>query len=97
MTWLAWWCVFLTTGYLITNHVVLPLYCKPLSYYWLQWYEPGSGHCPINEAKFYLWVGIINMFGDICILAVPIPALSKLQMPRGRKIAMYFIFFLGGL
>jgi hypothetical protein len=41
-------------------------------------YEPGSGHCPINEAKFYLWFGIINVFGDICILAVPIPALLKL-------------------
>ncbi|KAK2750977.1 hypothetical protein FQN57_000052 [Myotisia sp. PD_48] len=95
MTWLAWWCVFLTTGYLITNHIVLPLYCKPLSYYWNQWHNSKGGHCPIDEANFYLGVGIINMIGDFCILLVPLPAVLKLQMPPGKKVAVYFIFLLG--
>lgn len=97
MTWLAWCCVFITTGYLITNHIVLPLYCKPLSYYWSQFYKGSTGYCPVDEAKFYLGVGIINMFGDLCILAVPAPAVWRLQMPRAQKIAISFIFLLGGL
>jgi hypothetical protein len=43
-------CVFLTTGYLITNHVILPLYTQPLNYYWNQWYGT-SGWVRVNEAK----------------------------------------------
>lgn len=97
MTWLAWGCLFVTIGYLIANHVVLPLYCEPLPYYWLQFYDDAEGHCPVNEAKFYLGVGIINMFGDIAILSIPIPSVMKLQMPKGQKIAVLFIFLLGGL
>lgn len=97
MTWLAWWCAFITTGYLVANHVVLPLYCKPLSYYWTQWHDLDGGYCPVDEGNFYLGVGIINMIGDFCILLVPIPAVWKLQMPRGQKIAILFIFLLGSL
>ncbi|CAJ2504739.1 Uu.00g121330.m01.CDS01 [Anthostomella pinea] len=95
MTWLGWWCVFLTSGYLITNHIVLPLYCNPLSYYWTQWYEGSQGVVRINEAKFYLGVGIINLFGDICILSVPVASVWKLQMRKTQKIAVCFIFLLG--
>lgn len=97
MNWLAWWCVFLTAGYLISNHVVLPLYCQPLRHYWLQWYDPTGGTCPIDEANFYLVVGIINLIGDIFILLVPVPSVWRLQMPRGQKIAVSLIFLLGGL
>jgi hypothetical protein len=50
MTWLGWFCVVLTAGYLITNHVVLPLYTRPLHYYWNQWYG-GEGVVLVNEAK----------------------------------------------
>lgn len=54
MTLLGWWCVFLTTGYLITNHVVLPLYTRPLSYYWDQWYPGTRGVVLVDEAKVRL-------------------------------------------
>ncbi|PSN65116.1 hypothetical protein BS50DRAFT_51628 [Corynespora cassiicola Philippines] len=94
MSWLGWWCVFLTTGYLITNHIVLPLYTRPLSYYWNQWYG-AEGVILVNEAKFYLGVGIINLFGDICILAVPVRSVWKLQMNLTQKIAVLFMFLLG--
>lgn len=51
MTWLGWWCVMLTTGYLITNHIVLPLYTRPISYYWDQWYPNSKGVVLVDEAK----------------------------------------------
>jgi hypothetical protein len=95
MTWLGWWCVFLTTGYLITNHVVLPLYTKPLNYYWDQWYPDAKGRVLVDEAKFYLGVGIINLVGDICILSVPITSVLKLHMSRPQKYAVCFMFLLG--
>lgn len=94
MSLLGWFCVALTTGYLITNHIVLPLYTRPLSYYWNQWYG-ASGEVLVNEAKFYLGVGIINLFGDICILTVPVSSVLKLNMERTQKIAICLVFLLG--
>jgi hypothetical protein len=109
---MGWFCVALTTGYLITNHVVLPLYTKPLDYYWNQWYG-AEGVIQVDEAKvsgrrnlepafadqlqFYLGVGIINLFGDICILTVPISSVVKLRLEKTQKIAILLIFMLGSL
>ncbi|KAF9700472.1 hypothetical protein EKO04_001789 [Ascochyta lentis] len=94
LSWLGWFCVALTTGYLITNHVVLPLYTRPLDYYWNQWYG-AEGVVQVDEAKFYLGVGIINLFGDICILTVPISNVVRLRLERTQKIAIVLIFMLG--
>jgi hypothetical protein len=48
-------------------------------------------------SQFYLGVGIINLFGDICILAIPISSVMKLHMERAQKIAICFMFLLGSL
>ncbi|KAF9698550.1 hypothetical protein EKO04_003923 [Ascochyta lentis] len=94
LTWLGYFCLALTICYMIVNHVVLPLYTRPLSYYWEQWYG-AQGVLQVNEAKFYLGMGIINLFGDICLLAVPISSVLKLQMERTQKVAVCVIFLLG--
>lgn len=47
--------------------------------------------------QFYLVIGIINLFGDICILSVPIQKVLKLQMGKTQKIAVCFMFLLGSL
>ncbi|KAF2016342.1 hypothetical protein BU24DRAFT_441549 [Aaosphaeria arxii CBS 175.79] len=94
MSWMGWWCVFLTTGYLIANHIVLPLYTKPLSYYWDQWYG-AEGVLQVDEAKFYLGIGITNLIGDICILMVPVRNVWMLNMTKTAKVAVFFMFGLG--
>lgn len=48
MTWLAWFAFGLTTGYLVTNHIVLGLLARPLSYYWDQ-YNGAKGVLLVNE------------------------------------------------
>lgn len=50
LSWFGWFCIGLTAGYLITNHIVLPLYTQPLHYYWDQWYG-DEGVVQVNEAK----------------------------------------------
>ncbi|KZM25429.1 uncharacterized protein EKO05_0000649 [Ascochyta rabiei] len=94
LSWLGYCCFGLTLLYLIVNHVVLPLYTRPLSYYWEQWYG-AQGVLLVNEAKFYLGMGIVNLFGDICMLAVPISSVLKLQMERTQKVAICCMFLLG--
>ncbi|GME22743.1 hypothetical protein GTA08_BOTSDO11683 [Neofusicoccum parvum] len=96
LNWFGWFCICLSTSYLIVYHIVLPLYCNPLKYYWQQWNSPGAGVCPIKEGYFYLGTGIINLLGDIFILAIPIPDIWKLQLSRKEKAAIYLIFLLGG-
>ncbi|KAF2851564.1 hypothetical protein T440DRAFT_467810 [Plenodomus tracheiphilus IPT5] len=94
LTWLGWFCIALTSAYLLINHIVLPLYTRPLHYYWNQWYG-AKGVVQVNEAKFYLGMGVVNLFGDICILAVPVSSVLKLQMGRTQKIAICLMFLLG--
>jgi hypothetical protein len=55
--------VGITTGYLITNHIVLPLYTRPLSYYWNQWYG-AEGVVLIDEAKVCDPVAVIHHLAD---------------------------------
>ena len=50
MSYLGWFCVFLTTGYLIATHIVLLLYSRPISHYWNKWYG-SQGECLVDEAK----------------------------------------------
>ncbi|KAA8615318.1 hypothetical protein A1F94_010195 [Pyrenophora tritici-repentis] len=94
LNWLGWFSIVITVLYLITNHIVVPLYTRPLNFYWNQWYG-GTGVVQVNEAKFYLGISIINIFGDVCILAIPIASVRKLNMGRSQKIAVNFTFLLG--
>jgi hypothetical protein len=45
--------------------------------------------------QFYLGIGIINLFGDICILSVPVQRVLKLHLGLSQKIAVCFMFLLG--
>jgi hypothetical protein len=45
--------------------------------------------------QFYLGIGIINLFGDICILAVPVQRVLRLHLGLSQKIAVCFMFLLG--
>jgi hypothetical protein len=51
----------------------------------------------LTGSKFYLGVGVINLFGDICILTVPVSSVMKLKLARTQKIAISLIFLLGSL
>ncbi|KAI1524486.1 hypothetical protein PtrSN002B_007319 [Pyrenophora tritici-repentis] len=50
LNWLGWFSIVITVLYLITNHIVVPLYTRPLNFYWNQWYG-GTGVVQVNEAK----------------------------------------------
>ncbi|KAJ8117308.1 hypothetical protein OPT61_g1460 [Boeremia exigua] len=60
----------------------------------IRWYGT-DGVVQVDEAKFYLGVGIINLFGDICILTVPVSSVINLRLARNQKIAISLIFLLG--
>lgn len=71
--------------------------CAPVHYFWTQWTRnPGEGHC-INTIKYYRFQALPNIISDLILLALPLPEVWKLQLPRGQKYALSGIFLLGGL
>ncbi|CAN9336884.1 unnamed protein product [Alternaria alternata] len=64
----------------------------------------GRGASSVSEStyglwghhfRFYLGIGIINLFGDICILTIPVQSVLKLNMGRSQKVAVILTFLLG--
>lgn len=51
----------------------------------------------LDPEKFYVAHAGLNIGTDILILALPIPGLRHLMLPRGQKIALMLVFMLGGL
>ena len=60
------------------------------------WDQRGKGHC-INLDKFFLGQAIPNIVTDIVLLAIPLPMIWNLQLPRSQKVALSGVFLLGGL
>ena len=77
------------------THIVLEtfLICRPLS---MNWDPAAGGHCG-NRNVMFVVAGATNMVTDIMVMALPIPALWKLQMPMIRKIGLMAVFSLGRL
>lgn len=69
------------------------LNCIPVARFW----DPTiPGHCLSQKDLWYSNAGM-HIATDLAILAIPIPALSRLDLPRKQKIVLMGIFALGGL
>ncbi|KAH8655219.1 hypothetical protein BX600DRAFT_482824 [Xylariales sp. PMI_506] len=65
--------------------------CQPFSY---NWDQSQPGHCG-SQPLYYTWLGIINVITDVLILVLPMPFLYKLQLRKGKKIALLGLFSVG--
>lgn len=97
MTTLIWFSAFLTFGYFIACYIAFLVCCRPVSYYWTQYTDPGGGECAFNLYAFYISNAAANVTTDVIILLVPVPLVWKLQMRPNQKIMVCGIFMLGGL
>jgi hypothetical protein len=97
MNWVMWICAFLTVGYWFSCTIAFLVCCRPLSYYWTQYRDPGGGKCIFNLYPFYIGNAAANVATDGIILMVPIPLVWKLQMRTAQKVLVSGIFLLGGL
>ncbi|KAK2000545.1 hypothetical protein LX36DRAFT_571998 [Colletotrichum falcatum] len=86
---------FLSISFPIIILITMANACKPVSFYWNE-FVGEKGEC-IDINKFYLAMGIFNMFTDIVLLLIPIPQILGLQMSARRKLAVCSILLLGSL
>ncbi|KAI0115956.1 hypothetical protein GGR51DRAFT_546232 [Nemania sp. FL0031] len=82
---------FISTGIFLSNFFSFTFQCFPVQTFW----DPDlDGHC-INQNAFYLASAIINVFGDIAVLSLPLPIIWNLQASRSKKWSLSFLFLLG--
>jgi len=55
-----------------------------------------TGHC-INIESFFLGQAIPNIVTDGILLALPLPLIWDLHLPKGQKMALSGVFLLGSL
>ncbi|KAL7623494.1 hypothetical protein AAE478_007176 [Parahypoxylon ruwenzoriense] len=77
-------------GIFISNFFVYAFQCTPIDSFW----KSKSEDC-IEQFPFYLASAIINVVGDITVLALPLPVVWKLHTSRRRKWSLSFVFLLG--
>ena len=78
----------------ITLILVCCFSCKPVAFFWDASLEKGT--C-FNMQPLWYTISGFQLATDFAVLALPIPVLVKLQLPRKQKITLVFVFLLGGL
>jgi hypothetical protein len=84
---------FLSTGIFLSNFFSFTFQCFPVRRFWMPDVE---GSC-INQNAFYLASAVINVFGDVAVLSLPLPIIWGLQTSRSKKWSLSFLFLLGAL
>lgn len=84
--------MFLVVGYNIVLVFLLIFTCNPVMKNFDVFITDGS--C-LDRTPLYMATAVLNMATDIILLILPIPMISKLQMPRVQKAGLICIFGVG--
>lgn len=86
--------IFATSALSLAAIVSLLSICRPMHYFWTQFYRGSTGICRGNLGTLYLMTATINVVLDVYLLALPIPRVLTLQMsPRKKVIVCASLFF----
>ena len=81
---IAWW---------IAIVLVSIFSCHPINGFWDATVKPRC----INTEAFFVGNAVPNIVTDIIILLLPIRMIWRLHVSRDQKLALSFVFMLGGL
>ena len=90
--------VLWATGIFISTYstifvLALLLQCRVFIKFW----EMNVNAKCIEPGKLWMVMGGLNVLTDLVLLALPLPSLWRLQMPRRTKAQVAGIFCIGGL
>jgi hypothetical protein len=86
--------IFIIAGYSIALALALIFACHPIQKAWDVSITTGS--C-INRQGAYLATACTNTASDIALIIIPVPAVWKLKMPLGQRLAVVGMFSVGCL
>ncbi|KAF2190025.1 hypothetical protein K469DRAFT_448133, partial [Zopfia rhizophila CBS 207.26] len=93
---ICWFTGALIVGNCIGNMVPAFLICRPLNYVWNKNLE-GGGTCDIQVSVWWRWSSLVNIITDVIMLALPVPAILKLQAPKKVKAGLAATFITGSI
>ncbi|KAL4901369.1 hypothetical protein BDW74DRAFT_86039 [Aspergillus multicolor] len=68
------------------------LICYPLHTFWYQ--ENMEENCVSREVTWYL-TAVLQIVGDLVLVVLPMPQVSKLRIPTRQKVCLIMVFALG--
>lgn len=68
--------------------------CVPIQYFWN--FSFAGGHC-ISKKVLWFFNAAFNILTEMVLVALPMPMLKSLDLPKKQKIGLMCIFGLGGL
>ncbi|GAP83770.1 putative integral membrane pth11-like protein [Rosellinia necatrix] len=83
----------LVFAWLIEMEIVLGFGCRPIQGWW-DASVAATAKC-VDKVAFTYSTNILNLIFDIWIFSMPIPIISRLQVNRGKRIALGFLFSIG--
>ena len=69
----------------------LGVWCRPFNQYWA---VPTSKQCSA-ASNHLITNAVLNISSDVMIIAIPMPLLFKVQLPRKNKAVLIGIFLVG--
>ncbi|TGJ83160.1 hypothetical protein E0Z10_g5612 [Xylaria hypoxylon] len=88
-----WITAVLVFAWLIEMEVILGLGCRPIE----GWWDPATAATAkcVDKVAFTYSTNILNLIFDLWIFSMPIPIIMKLQVNRGKRIALCILFSIG--
>lgn len=72
---------YVALGYIVVQITYFGVYCQPFSQYWA---FPVSNLQCATYSHYSITQAVFNISSDAMMLAIPIPILLKVQLPRSR-------------
>lgn len=70
------------------------VFCVPISYFWSLDTSSHKAHC-LPKGPVWYSNAAMQIASDIVIMILPMPILSKLQLPRKQKLGIVLVFCMG--
>jgi hypothetical protein len=87
----TWVLIYITLAHGVAFFFAILFQCKPVA---LLWNHALDGKCiPLRDIIFP--GAIFSMLEDVAILVLPIPCLASLNVGKGKRISLIFIFSVG--
>ncbi|KAK4171790.1 hypothetical protein QBC36DRAFT_390887 [Triangularia setosa] len=86
--------IFVVGGWALSQVLVGIFICTPIRAFWFGVQSIEGATCIPNIPQWYINAAG-NILTDVAVFALPLPALWKLNLPRGQKYVLIGIFSLG--
>ncbi|PLB50436.1 hypothetical protein P170DRAFT_381115, partial [Aspergillus steynii IBT 23096] len=89
----CWTWIVIITAFTLSTVVSSIFQCSPVQYAFDK-SSPDQGSC-INLTAFWYANAAFNIFSDLALVALPVPVISRLQLPLRLKLILCCIFAVG--